>query len=134
MRRHKVLARCSKGRPIRLLAYLIGPARAPIGLYIITFDGRCEFCVWTQSIDEILCAAGVGCGTRQPKQLLAYRNDIGGRGGLRAIHLEGRAAATRCAYTVTTCAHFAIRENYTVMSRKFLTALQQRSAWTLYPC
>lgn len=68
-------------------AYLIGPARAPIGYVIITFGWSLEFGGLDAILDEIYIRPGVRGRGIASEALIALPNALAA-GGLKAIHLE----------------------------------------------
>ncbi len=98
------------------LAYLIGPARAPIGYVIITLGWSVEFGGLDAIIDEIYVRPGVRGRGIASEALLALPNALSG-GGVKAIHLEvDRDNAV--AQKLYARAGFRPRDNYMFMSRK----------------
>ena len=98
------------------LAYLIGPARAPIGYVIITLGWSVEFGGLDAIIDEIYIRPGVRGRGIASEALLALPNALSG-GGVKAIHLEvdrDNAAAQK----LYARAGFKPRDNYMFMSRR----------------
>ncbi|MEM6305673.1 MAG: GNAT family N-acetyltransferase [Pseudomonadota bacterium] len=96
-------------------AYLIGPARAPIGYIVICFSWSVEFGGLDAIIDEIYIRPGVrGRGIASealialPRALSAY--------GLRAVHLEVDRTQT-AAVKLYRRAGFRERDNYMFMSK-----------------
>jgi ribosomal protein S18 acetylase RimI-like enzyme len=98
------------------VAYLIGPARAPIGYVIITFGWSVEFGGLDAIIDEIYVRPGVRGRGIATEALMAVPNALAG-GGVKAIHLEvDRDNAV--AQKLYARAGFRPRERYMMMSRK----------------
>ena len=114
--RRNGLAPLLEGTPYGV-AYLIGPARAPIGYIIITFGWSVEFGGLDAIIDEIYVRPGVRGRGIATEALLAVPNALAG-GGLRAIHLEVERS-NEIAQKLYHRAGFRPRENYMFMSRKF---------------
>lgn len=99
------------------VAYLIGPARAPIGYVIITFGWSVEFGGLDGFIDEIYIRPGVrgrGIGTETLQALPKALSDA----GLKAIHLEvdRNDEKTQKLYER---AGFRSRARYMLMSKSF---------------
>ena len=99
------------------VAYLIGPARAPIGYVIITFGWSVEFGGLDGFIDEIYVRPGVrgrGVGTETLQALPKALSDA----GLKAIHLEvdRNDEKTQKLYER---AGFRSRARYMIMSKSF---------------
>jgi ribosomal protein S18 acetylase RimI-like enzyme len=98
------------------VAYLIGPARAPIGYVIITFGWSVEFGGLDAIIDEIYVRPGVRGRGIATEALSSLPNALAG-GGVKAIHLEvDRDNAV--AQKLYARAGFLPRERYMMMSRK----------------
>lgn len=98
-------------------AYLIGPARAPIGYLVITFGWSLEFGGLDGFIDEIYVRPGVrgrGIATETLQSLPRALADA----GLKALHLEvdREAEATQKLYAK---AGFKARPRYMLMTRQF---------------
>ncbi|HEC70350.1 MAG TPA: GNAT family N-acetyltransferase [Roseobacter sp.] len=99
------------------VAYLIGPARAPIGYIILTFGWSVEFGGLDAFVDEIYVRPGVRGRGIATEALLAVPNALSG-GGIKAIHIEvGRA--NEIAQKLYARAGFKPRDNLMLMSRKF---------------
>ncbi len=97
-------------------AYLIGPARAPIGYVIITFGWSVEYGGLDAFIDEIYVRPGVRRRGIASEALLALPSALSG-GGVKAIHLEvGRDNAA--AQKLYARAGFRPRDQFMLMSRK----------------
>ena len=99
------------------VAYLIGPARAPIGYLIVTFGWSVEFGGLDGFIDEIYVRPGVrgrGIGTETLQALPRALADA----GLKAIHLEvdRQDEKTQKLYER---AGFRSRARYMIMSKSF---------------
>lgn len=98
------------------LAYLIGPARAPIGYVIITLGWSVEFGGLDAIIDEIYVRPGVRGRGIASEALLALPSALSG-GGVKAIHLEvDRDNAV--AQKLYARAGFKPREKFMFMSRR----------------
>lgn len=98
-------------------AYLIGPARAPIGYIVICFGWSLEFGGMDGFVDEIWIRPGVrgrGIGlevlTALPKALA--------RAGLKALHLEARRDDSRLERFYRR-AKFEPRPDQLLMTRRF---------------
>ncbi len=96
-------------------AYLIGPARAPIGYIVVCFGWSVEFGGLDAIIDELYIRPGVrgrGIATEAlsalPKALSAY--------GLRAVHLEVDRT-NEAAIKLYRRVGFRERDNYMFMTR-----------------
>lgn len=98
------------------VAYLIGPARAPIGYVIITFGWSVEFGGLDAIIDEIYVRPGVRGRGIATEALLALPNALSG-GGVKAVHLEVDKE-NQVAQKLYARAGFRPRENYIFMTRK----------------
>lgn len=98
------------------VAYLIGPARAPIGYVIITFGWSVEFGGLDAFIDEIYVRPGVRGRGIASEALLALPNALAG-GGVKVIHLEVDQGNT-IAQKLYARAGFRPIENCIIMSRK----------------
>lgn len=99
------------------VAYLIGPARAPIGYLIVTFGWSVEFGGLDGFIDEIYVRPGVrgrGIGTETLQALPRALAEA----GLKAIHLEvdRNDEKTQKLYER---AGFRSRARYMIMSKSF---------------
>lgn len=98
------------------VAYLIGPARAPIGYVIVTFGWSVEFGGMDAFIDEIYLRRAVRGRGIASEVLMSLPKALAGA-GLKGLHLEvdrGNAAAQR----LYARAGFAPRDQYMLMSRK----------------
>ncbi|MFC6687624.1 GNAT family N-acetyltransferase [Jhaorihella thermophila] len=96
-------------------AYLIGPARAPIGYIVITFGWSVEFGGLDGFIDEIYLRPAVR-GRGIATEVLAGLPRALGQAGVRALHLEvdrDNAAAQR----LYARAGFAPRDRCILMTR-----------------
>ncbi len=98
-------------------AYLIGPARAPIGYLVVTFGWSLEFGGLDGFIDEIYVRPGVRGRGIASETLQALPRALAGA-GLKALHLEVRrdAEAPRKLYAK---AGFKPRSDYMLMTRTF---------------
>jgi len=98
------------------VAYLIGPARAPIGYIILSFGWSMEFAGMDGFVDEIYirrAVRGRGIGS----EVLSNLPKALAGAGLRALHLEVRRdnAKVRGFYEKL---RFLPREEYTLMTRE----------------
>ena len=97
-------------------AYLIGPARAPIGYIIISFGWSIEFAGMDGFVDEFYIRPGVrgrGIGSEVLRQLPKALASA----GMKVLHLEVAHDNTR-AQKLYTRLRFEPREKYHLMSRK----------------
>ena len=97
-------------------AYLVGPARAPIGYVIVSFGWSVEFGGLDGIVDEIYVRPPVRGRGIATEVLLSLPRALGAA-GVKAIHLEvsrGNEAAQR----LYARAGFAAREDYMFMSRR----------------
>ncbi len=96
-------------------AYLMGPARAPIGYVVVTFGWSLEFGGLDALIDEIYIRPAVR-GRGIAREVLTALPGALGRAGIRAIHLEiGRDDAESRRFYAR--AGFVARENALLMTR-----------------
>lgn len=98
-------------------AYLIGPARAPIGYLVVTFGWSLEFGGLDGFIDEIYVRPGVRGRGIASETLLALPRALAGA-GLKALHLEVQRTNEK-AQTLYTRAGFRPRSDYMLMTRTF---------------
>ncbi len=98
------------------VAYLIGPARAPIGYVIITFGWSVEFGGLDAIVDEIYVRPGVRGRGIASEALLTLPNALSG-GGVKAMHLEVDKTNEK-AQKLYSRAGFKPRDNYMFMTRK----------------
>ena len=96
-------------------AYLIGPARAPIGYVIVTFGWSIEFGGMDGFVDEIFVRPGVRGRGVAGEVLLALPRALAGA-GLKALHLEV-AAENEAARRLYARSGFALRAGYHLMTR-----------------
>ncbi|MEE4187726.1 MAG: GNAT family N-acetyltransferase, partial [Roseobacter sp.] len=98
-------------------AYLIGPARAPIGYLVITFGWSVEFGGLDGFIDEIYVRPGVRGRGIASETLQALPRALAGA-GLKALHLEVARddAQTQRLYQR---AGFRARDHYMLMTKIF---------------
>jgi len=96
-------------------AYLIGPARAPIGYIVICFSWSVEYGGLDATIDELFIRPGVRGRGIASEALIALPRALAG-GGLRAIHLEVDNTNTR-ALKLYARAGFTLHERYQFMSK-----------------
>lgn len=97
-------------------AYLIGPARAPIGYIVICFGWSVEFGGLDAIIDELYIRPGVRGRGIATEALVALPKALS-EGGLRAIHLEVDRDNEK-AVKLYRRAGFASRDKYMFMSRR----------------
>ena len=99
------------------VAYLIGPARAPIGYLIVTFGWSVEFGGLDGFIDEIYVRPGVRGRGIASETLQSLPRALAGA-GLKALHLEvdRDAEATHKLYAR---AGFRARPRYMLMTLNF---------------
>ncbi len=97
-------------------AYLIGPARAPIGYVIVTFGWSVEFGGLDAIIDEIYLRRAVRNRGIASEALISLPRALA-RAGVKALHLEvdRENASARKLYAR---AGFEARERYMLMSRR----------------
>lgn len=98
-------------------AYLIGPARAPIGYLVVTFGWSLEFGGLDGFIDEIYVRPGVRGRGIASETLQALPRALAGA-GLKALHLEVGRAAERT-QKLYQRAGFTPRSDYMLMTRTF---------------
>lgn len=98
-------------------AYLIGPARAPIGYLVITFGWSLEFGGLDGFIDEIFVRPGVRGRGIASETLQALPRALAGA-GLKALHLEVRRDCDKT-QKLYARAGFTARSDYMLMTRKF---------------
>ncbi|WP_163849524.1 GNAT family N-acetyltransferase [Pseudooceanicola aestuarii] len=103
------------GSPLGV-AYLIGPARAPIGYIVITFGWSIEFGGMDGFVDELFIRPGVRNRGIAGEVLSALPRALAGA-GLRALHLEVRRDDTR-AKRLYAKQKFAARDDYMLMTRR----------------
>ena len=99
------------------VAYLIGPARAPIGYVILSFGWSMEFAGMDGFVDEIYirrAVRGRGIGS----EVLSNLPKALAGAGLRALHLEVRRDNTS-AQAFYERLRFAPRDDYMLMTRIF---------------
>ncbi len=98
-------------------AYLIGPARAPIGYIIVTFGWSVEFGGLDGFIDELYIRPAVRGRGVATEVLISLPNALA-EAGLRALHLEvdRTDSAAQKLYQKTG---FRLREGYHLMTRQF---------------
>ncbi len=97
-------------------AYLIGPARAPIGYIVICFGWSVEFGGLDAIIDELYIRPGVRGRGIATEALVALPKALS-EGGLRAIHLEVDRDNEK-AVKLYRRAGFVTRDRYMFMSRR----------------
>lgn len=98
-------------------AYLIGPARAPIGYLVITFGWSLEFGGLDGFIDEIYVRPGVRGRGIASETLQALPRALAGA-GLKALHLEVSRDAEKT-QKLYKRAGFSARSDYMLMTRTF---------------
>jgi ribosomal protein S18 acetylase RimI-like enzyme len=98
-------------------AYLIGPARAPIGYLVVTFGWSLEFGGLDGFIDEIYVRPGVRGRGIATETLQALPRALAGA-GLKALHLEVKRDAD-AAHRLYAKAGFKPRADYMLMTRTF---------------
>ncbi|MGH1425253.1 MAG: GNAT family N-acetyltransferase [Pseudooceanicola sp.] len=99
------------------VAYLIGPARAPIGYLVISFGWSLEFGGLDGFLDEIWIRPGVrgrGIGT----EVLTALPKALAEAGLTALHLEARRGDEQLERFYRKL-RFEPRPDYMLMSRRF---------------
>jgi ribosomal protein S18 acetylase RimI-like enzyme len=97
-------------------AYLVGPARSPIGYVIVTFGWSVEFGGMDAFVDEIYVRRAVRGRGIASEVLISLPHALA-QGGIKAIHLEvdrENAAAQR----LYARAGFKPRERYVLMSKQ----------------
>ncbi|MEO9684984.1 MAG: GNAT family N-acetyltransferase [Tateyamaria sp.] len=99
------------------VAYLIGPARAPIGYIVMSFGWSIEFGGMDGFVDELYVRPGVRGRGVASEVLLTLPRALADA-GLKALHLEVRTdnADARRLYKR---AGFALRDGYHLMTRTF---------------
>ena len=113
--RREALGPLLSGSPLGA-AYLIGPARAPIGYIIVTFGWSVEFGGMDGFVDELFIRPGVRNRGIAGEVLSTLPRALA-QAGLRALHLEVRRDDTR-AKRLYAKQKFAAREDYMLMTRK----------------
>ncbi len=98
-------------------AYLIGPARAPIGYLIVTFGWSLEFGGLDGFIDEIYVRPGVRRRGIASETLQSLPRALAGA-GLKALHLEVDREAENT-HKLYARAGFRARPRSMLMSRSF---------------
>ncbi|MCJ7873713.1 GNAT family N-acetyltransferase [Marinovum sp. 2_MG-2023] len=96
--------------------YLIGPAKSPVGYIILSFGWSLEFGGMDGFVDELYirpAVRGRGMATDVLYSLPRALKDA----GLKALHLEVLRENT-AAQGLYRKAHFNLRDNYCLMSRK----------------
>lgn len=97
-------------------AYLIGPARAPIGYIVVTFGWSLEFGGLDAIIDELYVRPGVRGRGIASEALIALPRALSA-GGLRAMHLEVDRS-NPAAIKLYKRAGFVARDTYMFMSKR----------------
>lgn len=98
-------------------AYLIGPARAPIGYIVVSFGWAVEFGGMDGFVDELYVRPGVRGRGVASEVLVALPRALAGV-GLKALHLEVRVS-NDTALRLYKRAGFAMRDGYKLMTRTF---------------
>lgn len=98
-------------------AYLIGPARAPIGYLVVTFGWSLEFGGLDGFVDEIYVRPGVRGRGIASETLQTLPRALAGA-GLKALHLEVNRTADRT-QRLYKKAGFEPRADYMLMTRVF---------------
>jgi len=96
-------------------AYLVGPARSPIGYVIVTFGWSVEFGGMDAFVDEIYVRRAVR-GRGIASEVLVTLPQALAQGGVRAMHLEVDRDNT-VAQRLYARAGFKPRERYFLMSK-----------------
>lgn len=104
------------GSPLGV-AYLIGPARAPIGYIIVSFGWSVEFGGMDGFVDELFVRPGVRGRGIASEVLHALPRALAGV-GLKALHLEVNVE-NEGAQKLYGRAGFALRSGYHLMTRTF---------------
>ncbi|MHC9237853.1 GNAT family N-acetyltransferase [Pseudooceanicola sp. 502str34] len=99
------------------VAYLIGPARAPIGYIVITFGWSLELGGMEGFVDEFYIRAGVR-GRGIGAEVLHSLPTALSKAGLKALHLEVRKSDARVVAFYKR-QKFALRDDYVLMTRRF---------------
>ncbi|MEO9780313.1 MAG: GNAT family N-acetyltransferase [Sedimentitalea sp.] len=97
-------------------AYLIGPARAPIGYVIVTFGWSVEFGGMDAFIDELYLRRAVRRRGIATEVLISLPKALGDA-GVKGLHLEVDRE-DEAAQRLYARAGFRARERYMLMSRK----------------
>ncbi|MGB7244433.1 MAG: GNAT family N-acetyltransferase [Sulfitobacter sp.] len=98
-------------------AYLIGPARAPIGYIVICFGWSVEFGGLDGFVDELYIRPGVRGRGVATETLMSLPKTLASA-GLKALHLEV-ADDNAVAKRLYARAGFTARPKYHLMTRKF---------------
>ncbi|WP_425039136.1 GNAT family N-acetyltransferase [Primorskyibacter sp. S187A] len=96
-------------------AYLIGPARAPVGYLVVSFGWSLEFGGLDGFIDEIYIRPAVRGRGMATEVLIALPKALAGA-GLRALHLEVDKTDTKTQRLYAKVG-FALRDRYQLMTR-----------------
>ncbi|MEM6741482.1 MAG: GNAT family N-acetyltransferase [Pseudomonadota bacterium] len=96
-------------------AYLIGPARAPVGYLVVTFSWSIEFGGLEATLDEIWIRPAVR-GRGMAGEALAALLAALAPTGVTAVSLEAERGSA--AFRLYERLHFAPRDRYVLMSRK----------------
>lgn len=97
-------------------AYLLGPARAPVGYVVITFGWSLELGGMEAWLDEIYVRPGVRGRGIATEVLLALGRMLEGA-GVKAIHLEADRE-DRTGQALYRKAGFGLRDRYCLMTRR----------------
>ncbi len=97
-------------------AYLIGPARAPMGYVIVTFGWSVELGGMNASIDDIYLRPAVRGRAIATETLISLPKALAGA-GIKALHLEV-AHDNEAAKRLYARAGFTTREGYILMRRQ----------------
>ncbi len=96
-------------------AYLLGPARAPMGYVIVTFGWSVEFGGMDGFVDEIYLRPAVRKRGIATEALIALPKALA-QAGVKALHLEV-ARDNESAQRIYARAGFRMREEYMLMSK-----------------
>ena len=97
-------------------AYLIGPARAPMGYVIVTFSWSVEFGGMDAVLDEIYLRPAVRGRGIATETLISLPAALG-EAGIKALHLEVDRENER-AQRLYARARFSPRERYLLMTKR----------------
>lgn len=98
-------------------AWLIGPARAPIGYIVVCFGWSLEFGGMDGFVDELYVRPGVR-GRGIGSDVVSNIGTTLAQSGLKALHLEARRDDTRV-QDIYTRALFRARPDYVLMTRRY---------------
>ncbi|MEO9896693.1 MAG: GNAT family N-acetyltransferase [Paracoccaceae bacterium] len=99
------------------VAYLIGPARAPIGYIVLSFGWSLEFGGMDGFVDELFIRPGVRGRGIATEVLLALPKALADA-GLKALHLEVDVK-NEIAQRLYNRSGFRLREGYHLMTKTF---------------